>query len=564
MATVNNVVIPNVAPGGSADQVWSQIWALSRAMKKAGWKVLGSGDGTTKDTSDDPENDGWGSGTTTAVSGSDGTLGATAGGRITFTAGSGTPFVEADKGRFLSITGGAVADNNHYHQIEEIVSSTEVRLDARRAAFTPTSAAETNNGSLNYEVFDPTTDALPAGLASVSAWVLMQGPSTVKIPITSAPVAGGASGLTFIRGENVTQGTTNSEGEIIGWTFDSGAGHLVILPRVIGTGAGVYGWDTGETITGGLSGSTVDQVGTALEYRQQCVIRKGSNETTGQLFHQCIEPVGETADDFATLMVDAGCTATVPPGGSSGGNAFPAIGFLSCGDTSIAASKWNGSDVAVNNGNGQIMASDAIWEEDYSADGTWQWYVSNTDEVGNPAQGRGFYRCDDSEPGDLDPFITAGLCEEPLYTAATRINANQSTTFYQNQFDTAAQESMDSTVTVFKGWRRRGYATGDAFQTFEVASLWVIQSVAGQVLQQQPSDADKVATEEVATKVREPVWVVSIENNLKMRKGTIRSLSIVQGGSAWDRYDGGRLIQLSPNNGCMIASPWDETAVPTP
>ena len=83
-------------------------------------------------------------------------------------------------------------------------------------------------------------------------------------------------------------------------------------------------------------------------------------------------------------------------------------------------------------------------------------------------------------------------------------------------------------------------------------------------MQYNSGDADKVATEPIPTKVREPVWVVAMVSGAKMRKGTVRALSIVQGGNAWDTYDEGRFIQLTPDNGCMIAGPWDETSVPTP
>lgn len=563
MSTVNNVVLPNVANAGS-ENLWPHIWALSRAMKKAGWKYLSSGDGSTKDTSRDPEDDGWGSGATTGVSGSDGTLGATAGGRITFTAGSGTPFSSGDKGRFLSVTSGFLAVNNHYHQIEEVISSTVVRLDARNPGFTPTATGETNNGSLNYEVFDPTTESLPGGLASVNAWILLQGPSTIKVPITAAPAAG-PGGLTFIRGENVVEDSTGAEGEILGWTFsdDSNTGYLVILPRVIGTGPDPYGWDDGGEILGDSSGSAVDQNGAALEYRQQCVFTKATTQTQGRIFHQCIEPVGETAGDYYTLSQSAGCTATVPPGGGGTGNGFPTIGFISCGSTTSSNSKWNGSNSAMVHGNGQIMCLDAIWEEDYSADGTWQWYAATVSTTGSPAAGRGFYRCDDTEPGDLDPFIVAGVCQETLYTSTPRTEANQTAVGgANNPFCTTQQESWTASTTFWRGWRRRGWATGDNFQTFEFACLYVGQSSTNEVLTLETADTERLATEEDDTKVREPLWIVSILAGAKMRKGTVRHLSIVQGGNAWDTYDGGRFVQLSPTNGCFVASPWDETSVP--
>jgi hypothetical protein len=569
MATVNNVVLPNVAKGPGNEDAWPQIWALTRGMKKAGWKYLASSDGSTKDSSTDPALDEWGAGLTTGVTGSDGTLGATAGGRITFTAGSGTPFVASDKGRFLAVTGGALAVNNHYHQIEEVTSTTVVRLDARNPAFTPTATGETNNGSLNYDVIDPTTQTQPAGLAAAQAWLLMQGPSTVKVPITAEP-ADGPTGSKFIRSENIVQATTGAEGEILGWVYDTDAtaGYLVVLPRVIGTGGDPYGWDTTYEITGDTSGSTVTQVGDALEYRQQTVFAKESThaQTDGWIFNQCIEPVGESAESFYTrASTAAGCTAIVHPGGGGTDNAFPAIAYTIQGGVNTAGNtggKWNGSNFAQNIGNAQVMCADAIWEENYSADGSWACWMTIIDITGQPYGGKAFFRMDDTEPGDLDPFVLAGLNASTLYSAAARTTANNSTgaTAYW-----ASTEYLDNTLgttySMFKGWRRRGLATGDAFLTFEAGCLYALQSNE-KVCEDTPGDADKVATEPLATKVREPLWLISTGSGQRMRKGSVRWVGIVMGGNPNDTYDGGRFIQLHNINGSLIAGPWDQTSVP--
>lgn len=566
MATINNVVLPNVAKGSGDEEMWPQIWAMTRAMKKAGWKYLASSNGSSKDTSADPGLDYWGTGGATGDSGTDGTLGAASGGRIAFSAATGT-FAAADKGRFISITGGALGANNHYHQIEEVISATAVRLDARNPGFTPTASGETNNGSLNWAVYDPTLTDVATG-PTTQKWILMQGPSTIKIPITVAPVAG-PSGFTFIRGENVAQATTGAEGEIIGWTYEpsTSAGYLVILPRVIGTGGDPYGWDDTYTVTGATSGCTADQDGTALEYRHQVAIGKATDQTQGWFYYQCIEPVAETASDFYTLSQSTGCTATVLPAGGGTDNGFPALAWTALGYGGTASpAKWNGCNSLRAMAKAQIIAVDAIWEEDYSADGTFACYTAAVAPVGNPYGSRGFYRLDDTEPGDVSPFVSAQVINSNLYNDTARYQAYSSASLPTGAESWCSTEQLDNGLStshaVFKGWRRRGSGSDDNFITCEAACLFLCQSNEKDV-EWQTSDSGKVATEALPTKMREPLWVVSGWINRKMRKGTIRWMGIVQGGNPNDTYDGGRWIQLHNTDGCLVAGPWDQTSVPS-
>jgi hypothetical protein len=63
---------------------------------------------------------------------------------------------------------------------------------------------------------DPALDSYPS-FGSVSAWWCAQGPSTLKVPITSASVG------TFMRGEDGYQASTGAHGEILGYIFDTNA-----------------------------------------------------------------------------------------------------------------------------------------------------------------------------------------------------------------------------------------------------------------------------------------------------------------------------------------------------
>lgn len=583
MATVNNVVMPNVVKGAGSQDVFRLIWAWTRAGKKAGWKVLASTDGTTKTVSDDPELDEWGAGAITNAGAAAASTGAIANGRMTVTGLTG--IVSADKGRFLHLSGAASAGNNHYHQIEEILSATSVRVDARRTAFTPV-ASDANNGSISWEIRDPTTEAYPSGtLDGTAAWILMQGPSTVKVPITVAPTPGPTS-LTFVRGENVTQANTSAEGEILGFVFnaDTSTGYLVILPRVIGSGGDPFGWATGggsNTITGAVSGATVDQDGTALEYRNQVVWHKEANEDSGHMYIQCIEPVGESADSFLTLAGSAGATATVQPGGGGTGNAFPTIGYTHCGDGgSSTGARWSASTAT--NGYatyGQVIAADAIWEEDYSADGTCAYYMSrdtsgsNSFDRGN-YEGRGFYRLDNTEPGDLNPFATFGNSGvSSRYVAANRTTSGETanSAIWQANCSSSRQDDGTSIIVFWKAWIRRGLGTlgthADGYSDFELFSLYGRQTdpgADGTLPEIGTGGPDDVVHAAVITRAREPIWLCKHVTVGKCRKGTPRHLQMLGGisGGPNTTYDGGKFVQLHDEPGAFVMGPWDETSVP--
>lgn len=626
--TVNNVIIPNF-PVVSTTNIFNTIWKLTRAMKKAGWKYMSSSDGVTKDSSADPANDKWLSNTTTNPGASAASIATPSRGRALVTGLSG--IVSTDKGKFLLISGAATAANNHMHQIEEIISSTSVKIDARTFAV----ASDANNGALTWSIIDPTGGAYPSvTLAAAQCWWNARGPSTLKIPITSAVVLG-SSGFAFIRGENVVQTTTGAEGEIVGYVFDGvSTGYIVVAPRLRGTGSDPYGWGTGNLITGALTGATVTQVGTTLEYRSEVVIAKAANETSGIIAFGNFEPVGDNAQMFSVLAGQAQATATVFPGGitttiavgsnnvslpqatinvasttsfaagpgtiyvvttngpqavtytsTSGGNQFtgcsggtgtmntnnavgnfPTFAYIALGvgtgPTNVLS--WDtdaGSSVCTN---AQLMCVDLIEEQNYSADGSWTWAVGNTNVTGGSHTGRGFYRVDDSEDGDVDPYISFSLMGGVTLYAGTQVSKSTNTAGAVADIFTSNNQIFGSSGTgtvAFRCWRRRGLSSGNIYQELEV---FVDQ--AGQtnsiVSKANTNTPDEVATAIVTTKVREPIRVGSVQTSFKMRKGTIRWFWVVQGGNGTDTYDSKKFIQLSGTNGCIVVGPWDGVTVP--
>src|SRR4051812_10397804 len=92
-----------------------------------------------------------------------------------------------------------------------------------------TKVSSGNNGNDSWgNNGDPLLDTYPSFLNSaLGCWIVMRGPSTLKIPINVAPT--GAP----LRGEKITQANTSAEGELIGYVYDaaSTSGWMVVMPR---------------------------------------------------------------------------------------------------------------------------------------------------------------------------------------------------------------------------------------------------------------------------------------------------------------------------------------------
>jgi len=571
MATVNNVfdlgrVLTN--PTLTPPQAFNAIWSLTRCLKKAGWKYKASGDGAaSKDTTQDPANDLWG-----GFSGSVSNGGAAAAsvtvvsrGRATVTGLSGV--VSADKGRFLRIQGSG-SGNNGYHQIEEILSPTSVRIDARRIAIT---APDANNGAITWEIYDPQLNTMPA--LTGAAWWCAQGPSILKIPITAAPVPGVSTGLLFLRGENISQGSSTFEGEILGYVFDSatGSGYLVVAPRLRGTGGGRFGLTTGQVLTGSFSGCTVTQNGTALEFARQITFWKTTaSETLGAIYIGTFDLVANSGDLCETLAASAGCTAVVAPGGGGTGNAFPTRSYVMLGtNTTGTGLPWN---AAVNvsaytpSGRAQSLCADAIEEAGWSADGSWWWLitVAASQQVSGCA-GLGYQRVDDIEDGDLDPYISWSPTLSTLYgnnrtSAGAARTASDTAQFSDFSFDSQVWD--DTSLTPIRGWRGFGL-TGETRQDFTIALLRSLSGASPvNVLSVSSSDADRLSTVPGFPKVREPAWAVSTQVGRRMRKGTIRWLGLTNGSGVGALYDDKRWIQVSNYSPAGVVGPWDGVSSP--
>jgi len=570
-----NAVIPNASLiSGSSDFI-SSWWRLTRGLKAAGWRYKASSDGTTKETTGNPSLDKWGGGVqvgaqTATVSFTIATPSTTAkGGRSVITGLTG--FVLASEGRFLAITGATNAANVGTWLITKFISATSVEIE------NPAAIAETTPGTATWTEKSSITDTMPAafqGTAGSGAWWCGEGPSTMKIPIGSGVPTG-----TFLRGENVVQTTSGATGEILGVMTDvaGGVGHLVIAPRKSGTGAAVRGWSSSATITGSTSGATIVPTGTPIEYVRELVIWKGSSTAThGHMYFQCVDSVNEstpgaTVGRFSQMATLAGCTATVAPGGAASSsvpsvNGFPTVGtYVICGQGAPATLATNQTRLFSGNSNTDsygvcnAMCANCIEDVGVSQDGSYVLSISTA--AGLAYIGSAFQRCDDGEEGDVDPYVhwqqgAANYDSAPTTTGRTIRNVelgSTNSTFFHGAIAVNA-------FTPFFGSRRRGFATGDAYQAFQG---FLLMNLTSMVIGQTPGTVDRVATAPVLTAVREPIWIVSTQYAQRIRKGTLRWMYWVQGGSAADTYDTKSWVQMATTVSATVAGPWDGTTVPT-
>lgn len=557
---MGNVFAPNFAPATTND-ARSCVWKFSRALKGAGWVHKASSDGTTVVTSATATytNDKWsgGSGNVPGQSGAVATISAFANNQTTLTGLTGMTATSTN--HWITITGAANAGNNGTFKIVRFVSATSVIIFNTAGVF-----PDANSGAISWQEVDPlleTYASVTGGTLATGTWINLQGPSTIKVPLTTA-----ATG-TFVKGENVSQATTGAQGEIIGNMFDtaSTSGYLVIMPRVDGSGAGVHGWNGTNVITGAISGATATPSATPVEYAREIVLWNSDATITHMtIYSQTCDTVAESAQRFSFLSTQTGTTTTIAPGGGGTNNGFPTIGLVLVGTGgATSAQSFGNVNWTGNLSNAQIATTDATYDLNRSADGSF------TIAIGTPGVNAGSYigytftRCDDNEDGDVDPYIWYAPSADAFYVPSRTTGG---TSYGSGGESWVANGNSVFRQNTCKGWRRRGMSTGDAFQNFQCAILCTGDSTAATyVIAQNNTTVDSVATMQTTVViVGEPVWIVSAQASSKMRKGTARWLRYVDTGAGTDTYGNKSWIQLGQTTSgtAYVAGPWDGATTP--
>lgn len=509
-----------------------------------------------------------------------GTGGATPG-RAIFSVSSGTPFVapvafpvnRGSVGDRLTIIGATTGANNGTFMITRVISTTSVEIDNSAAT------TDAGNGTLSWAECSPTQQTYPTsitGATGVGAWLNLQGPSTLKIPIgTNVP------STAFFRGELVTQTTSGATGTILGCLTDTsgGLGFLVVEPRLNGTGGGVRGWTTGGTDTVSAasaptgSGATITSSATApIEYVREFVIWKAA-ALTGHMWTQTVDQSAESASRFSVLATGGSVSNTVAPGGVAATFPTPGsyvmFGTANSGAATTGPSNWHNTSTGQPIGSIHVMCATCIENSSESADGSWTVLMGILNQAVDAYCATSFMHMDGSEDGDLDPYACFVANSLASYSNTRTVNVS---TFASSGVAPYLKASTLCTATThMRGWRRRGFATADNYQDFSLGCLLngtaTLLSAPGN--QQFPH---KVANHPNPNNpIREPLYVVSIgptAGPLKMRKGYFRWWFITQGGACNRLLLNGAYMQADTSSnttgvgGSFVMGPWDGVSNP--
>lgn len=567
-----DIYYPNKAPAATNDW-FSHTWFLTRILLKAGWRSVASSDATNKETTGGIAACKWGA--ATAIGGQTGAV-------ASITSQSGLDFVitgltglvsptranqGGSEGNYLTFTGAASAGNNATFQISKVISSTSCQA---RPLITTGVASDANNGAISWTEKSTLTTTYTA-MAS-GAWIVLRGPSTMKLPFTSAP-----SG-TFIRGENVVQSTTGAEAEVLGVTYEpsTGVGYMVIAPRLNGTGADQRGWDHSHVITGARSAATFTPSAAGTEYVREIMYTRSTTLFNGQHYYCCLDVVGEASSLFSAIATQAGTTATIPPGcANASGNVFPAVGAFVLAGTSGAAGTtafpWNSTTYSTSNvmGNMQVFAANNIERQSVSADASFL-TVLGQPTTSNQSSGSHhcFFRLDNQEEGDVEPYAWYSPIANNAYDTRSRTTAASANGITEAWNGNGIMSSSASNWITF---RRRGFGTGDAFT--EVAPALTISSrIATTPLLSSSTgttDPEKAqhSAQTAAPLAMEPITLVSTTATFKFRKGIPRYVFCINGNSSFDTFGAKVWLQASPFtagalNTLTFVVPYDGTTVP--
>lgn len=398
---------------------------------------------------------------------------------------------------------------------------------------------------------DPSSDSNPIG-NTTNAWWCASGPITIKLPIIAAPTG------QFIRGEKVTQATSSAEGELVGFDFDgTSSGHFVLLPRV-GT------FDNTHVVTGSVSGATFTPNGTLLTFIPEIVFFKSTDTLNGSIYLQRVANEIENSSRFSVLATSGGCTATVAPGGSGSGNTFPTIGsFVGLGAQNGSPSHSNWFNTTTNLGKAQIGAVNCTTSTGVSADGTF-WVMVGNVSTASSCEFIGYFRCDNSEDADIDPFAWFHVSGIALNNPNARTDSTSGSSF-NGATNSMLYAAGTTSAATWRGWRRRGFASADNFISYQTAILCFGTSGNSSVLSDNNANPESIACAYSTKRLREQFVLVSQDNTLKGRKGSPRWLSIVQGGTTFDTYDAKQKVAITAFTGSspsILVGPYDGTTTP--
>jgi len=432
-------------------------------------------------------------------------------------------------------------------------------VTAHSNGVTKTSSGTNNNDSWGSNA-NPLLDTYPTAFDTAAPWIVLRGPSTVKLTFTTSPGA-------FLRGEIVTQAVTGATGEVSGYVWDSSlaVGWIVINPQT-GTFNGT------NVITGGTSGATVTPTSYKLFYREMMFSKTSSANTyTGSMFYILADSVGESAQLFTTLAASAGATATVAPGQGGTGNTYPAKSLTLRG----TPGSTTGSNLFASSGigaNSQLIAVNAIASAGVSADGSF-WITQSF--TGGATDGQfvfGFSKLDNYEPGDIDPYV---FINPSATTFANFLAAptTQNITSKATEFDFSASTgfSVSTNINGLCYLARDGYVSARDKQVVVFPSVHYMNTIymfaSGSGTSMRLSNHPQTSATPLVKNNIVFYYMNTTSNPTELYvKGTAKWMITVSSGNRLDTLDGKKWLYVGSRNGstsiATAIGPWDQSTTP--
>jgi len=443
---------------------------------------------------------------------------------------------------FLNHTIDTSTTNNYFNVIWKLTRA--MKSSGWTTVYHSDGVTKSNTGDSWGVNVNPADDTYPA-FNSAAAWIVMRGPSTIKLNFTTAPG-------NLVRGESITQAVSGATGELLGIVWDGSTGWAVVMPR---TGT----FDATNVITGGISGQTFTPTSVQTYVREFMFAKSSANVTSGTIYYICAEQTSESTSLFSTLAASAGCTATIPPGSGGTGNSFPSIGVCCKG----AAGSVSHNSFFVNSGIGtyaNLLAANATPSSGISADGSF-WSLPQT--TSSQSLAFGFVRVEDSEPGDVDPYVifTMSNTTPTTYTNNTTVGGAA-------LFTLASYFSyISSTNSIQLFWV--GYvARGVGQPTREKAVAWVALATNSTYVNTGVNTklSNYPGADSVTPYLREFPLLISNRTTEVWHKGRPRWYFYSTVGAHMDTLDSKRFVVISARNGntnpSFCVGPWDGSTNP--
>jgi hypothetical protein len=246
----------------------------------------------------------------------------------------------------------------------------------------------------------PTGDAYQTALSTKQAWIVLQGPDVIMIPIAAGAVPA------LVPREAVTQATSGATGELVSIVNDStNPGWAIVRPR---TGT----FNATNVVTGATSGATFTPSASPKYFVEEVMIRKDTTVTTGQMFRICFDRANEPTSALSYLATLPSVALAVGPGCGNGvggtGNTFPTMAQALCGTGGATTVGSTTNSFGLASGtigiHCQIFGANAIPAAGVSPDGSCMLVVGSSNSA-LAVQPLGIVTVDNPQPGDPSLYV---------------------------------------------------------------------------------------------------------------------------------------------------------------